>query len=375
MKISLLTKINNITGVIMKDILISYDEQKDIFDSYALALKSLLNTLIRSEGVHIHSLDSRVKTRKSLENKIEKKKKYVSINNITDIVGIRIITHYADDVDKIAQLVEREFTIDKENSIDKRVSLEPEKFGYLSLHYIVTLNEARIGLKEYSLYKDIKAEIQIRSILQHAWAEIEHDIGYKQTNGLPNVLRRSFSRLAGLLELADDEFIKIKDRIAERQQEVSKDMESGLGESLLDIVALGEFLNKSRVLDEISHQIKLRYGITVVPPSKDYDLAHLFNALFYAGIVTIRDLTNALIQMKEYVIDRASLFEKESVEFYKNKNLPKHNLLVYLAQILVALQKFPELEFKFNTESGLNLKEENVGAFFEEIRRKITDEK
>ncbi len=375
MKISLLTKINNITGVIMKDILISYDEQKDIFDSYALALKSLLNTLIRSEGVHIHSLDSRVKTRKSLENKIEKKKKYVSINNITDIVGIRIITHYADDVDKIAQLVEREFTIDKENSIDKRVSLEPEKFGYLSLHYIVTLNEARIGLKEYSLYKDIKAEIQIRSILQHAWAEIEHDIGYKQTNGLPNVLRRSFSRLAGLLELADDEFIKIKDRIAERQQEVSKDMESGLGESLLDIVALGEFLNKSRVLDEISHQIKLRYGITVTPPSKDYDLAHLFNALFYAGIVTIRDLTNALIQMKEYVIDRVSLFEKESIEFYQNQNLPKHNLLVYLAQILVALQNFPELEFKFNTESGLNLKEENVGAFFEKIRRKITDEK
>lgn len=375
MKISLLTKINNITGVIMKDILISYDEQKDIFDSYALALKSLLNTLIRSEGVHIHSLDSRVKTRKSLENKIEKKKKYVSINNITDIVGIRIITHYADDVDKIAQLVEREFTIDKENSIDKRVSLEPEKFGYLSLHYIATLNEARIGLKEYSLYKDIKAEIQIRSILQHAWAEIEHDIGYKQTNGLPNVLRRSFSRLAGLLELADDEFIKIKDRIAERQQEVSKDMESGLGESSLDIVALGEFLNKSRALDEISHQIKLRYGITVVPPSKDYDLAHLFNALFYAGIATIKDLTNALIQMKEYVIDRVSLFGKESVEFYQNKNLPKHILLVYLAQILVALQKFPELELKFNTESGLNLKEENVGAFFEKIRRNITDEK
>ncbi|EKS1846613.1 hypothetical protein QBD22_003561 [Cronobacter muytjensii] len=359
----------------MKDILISYDEQKDIFDSYALALKSLLNTLIRSEGVHIHSLDSRVKTRKSLENKIEKKKKYVSINNITDIVGIRIITHYADDVDKIAQLVEREFTIDKENSIDKRVSLEPEKFGYLSLHYIATLNEARIGLKEYSLYKDIKAEIQIRSILQHAWAEIEHDIGYKQTNGLPNVLRRSFSRLAGLLELADDEFIKIKDRIAERQQEVSKDMESGLGESSLDIVALGEFLNKSRALDEISHQIKLRYGITVVPPSKDYDLAHLFNALFYAGIATIKDLTNALIQMKEYVIDRVSLFGKESVEFYQNKNLPKHILLVYLAQILVALQKFPELELKFNTESGLNLKEENVGAFFEKIRRNITDEK
>lgn len=375
MKISLLTKINNITGVIMKDILISYDEQKDIFDSYALVLKSLLNTLIRSEGVHIHSLDSRVKTRKSLENKIEKKKKYESINDITDIVGVRIITHYADDVDKIAQLVESEFTIDKENSIDKRVSIEPEKFGYLSLHYIVTLNQARIDLKEYGLYKSIKAEIQIRSILQHAWAEIEHDIGYKTANGLPNVLRRSFSRLSGLLELADDEFIKIKERIAERQQEVSKDMESGLGESGLDIVALGEFLNKSRVLDEISYQIKLRYGVTVGSPSKDHDLAHVLNGLFYAGIGTIGDLTKALLQMKEYVIDRLSWFGNEFVEFYQHKNLPKDALLAYLAQILVALQNFSELEVTFNNGTDLNLKEESVGAFFEEIRRRITDQK
>ena len=200
----------------MSDILITYDERKDKFESYALTLKSLLTTLIRNEKISIHSLESRVKTKKSLEGKINKKGKYKSIDDITDIVGIRIITHYADDVDKIAAIVEKEFTIDQENSIDKRTSIAPDKFGYLSLHYIVTLNSTRTNLKEYEVYKNIKAELQIRSILQHAWAEIEHDIGYKSATGLPNEIRRYFSRLAGLLEMADDEFIKIRKKISER---------------------------------------------------------------------------------------------------------------------------------------------------------------
>ena len=180
----------------MSDILITYDERKDKFESYALTLKSLLTTLICNEKISIHSLESRVKTKKSLEGKINKKGKYKSIDDITDIVGIRIITHYADDVDKIAAIVEKEFTIDQENSIDKRTSIAPDKFGYLSLHYIVTLSSTRTNLKEYEVYKNIKAELQIRSILQHAWAEIEHDIGYKSATGLPNEIRRYFSRLA-----------------------------------------------------------------------------------------------------------------------------------------------------------------------------------
>ncbi|HDV3986737.1 TPA: RelA/SpoT domain-containing protein, partial [Escherichia coli] len=113
----------------MSDILITYDERKDKFESYALTLKSLLTTLIRNEKISIHSLESRVKTKKSLEGKINKKGKYKSIDDITDIVGIRIITHYADDVDKIAAIVEKEFTIDQENSIDKRTSIAPDKFG------------------------------------------------------------------------------------------------------------------------------------------------------------------------------------------------------------------------------------------------------
>lgn len=355
----------------MSEILISYDEQKDKFESYALVLKSLLNTLIRNAEISIHSLDSRVKTRKSLEKKINKKNKYNSIMDITDIVGIRIITHYADDVDKIAALVEREFLIDTENSIDKRISIEPEKFGYLSLHYIASLNNTRLNLKEYETYRNIKAEIQIRSILQHAWAEIEHDIGYKSATGLPNEIRRYFSRLAGLLELADDEFIKIKDKITARQQEVANELESGSGYSTLDIVVIDEFLNKSKLIDEISNQIRKTHGVKVRGRNEDKNLEYLLNGLNLVGITTIAQLNEALIEMKNHISNRPSWFGETFINYYSKNTMPREAIISYLCQIMIALKTPPEIESEYNNISGLNLKEEHISDFFSDIRKKI----
>ena len=98
---------------------------------------------------------------------------------MTDITGVRVITYFADQVDEIAKVMEGEFNIDIKNSIDKRDILDPDRFGYLSLHYvIVSLSSARCALAEYRSFSELKAEVQVRSILQHAWAEIEHDLGY-----------------------------------------------------------------------------------------------------------------------------------------------------------------------------------------------------
>ncbi len=59
--------------------------------------------------------------------------------------------------------------------------LQEERFGYQSIHYLVKLKGERARLAEYRNLKDGVVEIQIRTILQHAWAEIEHDIQYKSS--------------------------------------------------------------------------------------------------------------------------------------------------------------------------------------------------
>jgi putative GTP pyrophosphokinase len=102
-------------------------------------------------------------------------------------------------------MVECEFVIDWENSVDKGELLSPDRFGYLSVHYVASLSPSRLALPEYKQYGSIKAEIQVRSILQHAWAEIERGLGYRNQT-MPGRVRRRFSMVAGLLEMADKEF-------------------------------------------------------------------------------------------------------------------------------------------------------------------------
>lgn len=355
----------------MSEILIDYDKNKENYESFALALRSLLNTLIRDSKISVHSLNERVKTRKSLETKIIKKDKYEKISDITDIVGVRIITHYSDDVDKIANLVEKEFSIDIKNSIDKRTSMEPDRFGYLSLHYIASLKSNRTRLREYTSYKGIKFEIQIRSILQHAWAEIEHDIGYKSNTGLPTEIRRYFSRLAGLLELADDEFIKIRVGISTREQEVAKELASGSGQSSLDIVALNEFINKSKIIDEISDDIFKRYGIKTQGRAENNRVESILNGLECIKINTIKDLNNLLLKNSALVVKRMSAFSDNFFNFYSGRSIPRDSIISYICQIEVALANSRKLEIEYVHEAQLKLTKTKILDFFGNIRSAI----
>ncbi len=188
--------------------ILSEDDAKTlIYGEFLTASSLLLEKLIRLEDVRVHSVTSRLKDRESLAEKLRRVGKgYSRLTDITDVVGLRVITHLEDEVDSIGHLVEREFAVDHARSIDKRKILDPDRFGYLSLHYICNLSPQRVQLPGYHRFEGLSFEIQVRSILQHTWAEIEHDLGYKAGGTIPGPIRRRFSRLAGLLEIADTEF-------------------------------------------------------------------------------------------------------------------------------------------------------------------------
>jgi putative GTP pyrophosphokinase len=131
------------------------------------------------------------------------------LSQITDLTGVRIITFFLKTVDQIDYIIRQEFEVIEK--IDKSVILEQEeRFGYQSIHYLVKLKANRVTLVEYRKFKDLIAEVQVRTILQHAWAEIEHDIQYKSVEVIPATVRRRFMALAGLLEIADREFQAIQ---------------------------------------------------------------------------------------------------------------------------------------------------------------------
>lgn len=197
------------------------------YENFGKVMNSLIQSLMNLSEIDTHSIHHRVKDKKSLKNKINKKNKYNSINEITDILGLRIITYYSTDVDSVERVIRENFIIDEINTIDKRKTYEPDRFGYMSLHYVVSLNTDRCSLVEYSSFRDMKFEIQIRTILQHTWAEIEHDLGYKNKNSVPDHIRRKFSILSGTLELVDSAFIDIKEALTT----YSNELEGGIKEN------------------------------------------------------------------------------------------------------------------------------------------------
>ena len=195
-------------------------EQRSAYRLLAEKTKDYLSCVLTCQGIVPHSITGRAKDPELLREKITKEGEVleVQLQDLTDLAGVRIIAYFPSDVDKIVPLIEKEFTIDSKHSIDKRLSLDPAMFGYASVHFVVTFRPEMLKRPEYAGFEKMKCEIQVRTILQHAWAEIEHDIVYKSTGEIPFRVRRRFACLAGLLEIADREFESLRqDEMAVRQ--------------------------------------------------------------------------------------------------------------------------------------------------------------
>ena len=226
-------------------ILEEYRQAKPACDDAAVKVKASLEKVFKKSGLIVAAIESRVKTEESLAGKLELKgSKYASLADITDIVGVRVITFYIDDVDKVASAVERLFKVDWENSVDKRKIHEIDSFGYMSLHYICSMD----GFP-------YRFEIQMRTVLQHAWANMNHDTGYKSGVEIPLEYRRSLSRLSGLLELADEQFSEIRADLADYRRRIQALVASGnLSEVPLDGDSFRSFLN-TRPFDPLNRRI------------------------------------------------------------------------------------------------------------------------
>ena len=177
-----------------------FRELRPTLERLAKEAYDLLQHALKEQGIYVTALEHRVKTEKSLAGKLELKgAKYKSISDITDLVGLRVITFYTDEVDKVAVIAKRIFDIDWQESVDKRKLHQLDSFGYNSLHYICRLKSG-----------GPRFELQMRTALQHVWSTIEHDTGYKGDVKIPSEYKRQFSRLAGMMELIDDEFSRLR---------------------------------------------------------------------------------------------------------------------------------------------------------------------
>jgi len=193
-----------------------YRDNSDTYLKLGSVVESTLTSLLGAQKVSHLSVSYRLKSLPSLLRKVESKN-YSKIDQITDCLGVRIILFLDSDVERTNSIVSDAFEVDKVRSINKSDELDENKIGYRSTHHICSMGPDRLVLPELSPYAGISFEVQVRTVLQHAWAEIEHDRIYKFSGDLPKSFRRRINLLSGTLELIDREFSNLSREIDETQ--------------------------------------------------------------------------------------------------------------------------------------------------------------
>lgn len=275
-----------------------FREVRGLYEDLAETVKRVLKDTLSAADISIHSIEARAKAINSFGNKASKpspvnpqEPKYKDpLKEITDLSAARIITFLPGTVGKVCTCIESEFVVLEKT--DKAEELMDEgKFGYHSIHFLVTFPQDRIRLPEYKRFAELIFEIQIRTILQHAWAEMEHDIQYKSASVIPTVIRRRFIALAGMLEIADREFQALQEEDQSLRIKARSSVESGhLSGVEITPDALKAYLD--RKLGGDARQTEVSYEISA-------------NYLKRLGFTSIQQLDDCISKYDDDAISRA----------------------------------------------------------------------
>jgi ppGpp synthetase/RelA/SpoT-type nucleotidyltranferase len=183
-----------------------YSKRKDKYERLKNEVIYIIKEELEAANIPYHMLEGRVKPLDSLLAKAQRQttgQNITDIDEIVDICGVRVICLFLSDVEKIGKIIEEKFSIESKD--DKVLSKPQEEFGYLSVHYIGKLPSSFCGTR-YDEIKNLRFEIQLRTIAMHVWSTISHYLDYKSPHSVPSHLRKDFYSLSALFYLADSHF-------------------------------------------------------------------------------------------------------------------------------------------------------------------------
>ena len=199
-----------------------YDTWIQAHPTVAADLEAHIIDVLDDAGLTFDRVSVRIKDRTSFARKLsnEDYPDYDSFTDAHDVIGVRVITFHSSEIPQLKDALSGLFTVVR--VIDKAAETAREgRFGYASQHLIVSAKDEPWAAEDGASPKYI--EIQLRTVLQHAWAEFEHDVRYKNQQhpetSSPEV-QRAFTLAAGLIELADEQFDKIAGIIGTSGEEV-----------------------------------------------------------------------------------------------------------------------------------------------------------
>jgi len=182
---------------------------------FCAELERELNAVVKnSEIVLAFPVEARVKSWDSVVSKIERLSMNLrSLTEMQDVVGARVIVLFPRDAEQLCRSISETFSVLRAEDTGDR--LKDDRFGYLSMHFVVRLPEHWVCLPSLANIGDLSAEIQVRTASQHIWAAASHYLQYRNEASVPSAIRRSIHRVSALLETVDLELNRV---LTEREE-------------------------------------------------------------------------------------------------------------------------------------------------------------
>lgn len=226
----------------IKSLRSEYDQRAERCQRLKDEVKFILERELRLQQIPVHDISGRVKTFDSFMDKVRRQESSAPFDTILDICGIRVICLFLSDLQRIGEIIESHFLV---HTKDDKIYTKPDAFGYLSVHYSASL-PATVSGPRYDDLKELKFEIQLRTIAMHAWATISRYLDYKSSSSIPSSLRKDFNALSALFYVADTHF----EVFFRSSQQAKKDAEQKakklleIAEEEINFDTLSAYLNK-----------------------------------------------------------------------------------------------------------------------------------
>lgn len=178
------------------------------YEQLSAEVEYILRKRVTERGMETASITSRAKTLDSFLEKLHRKPYEKPFEEITDIAGVRTVCLYRSDISMIAEIIHANFEVIED--VDKLDDLAVDRFGYGARHFVVRLNKSSYGAR-YDDLKKLVCEVQVRTVVQDAWAIVQHHMVYKRESQVPSQLKRKLNSLSGLFETVDDQFERIRE--------------------------------------------------------------------------------------------------------------------------------------------------------------------
>jgi ppGpp synthetase/RelA/SpoT-type nucleotidyltranferase len=251
-----------------------------LHERLSAAVASLIENILRKNEIEYLNITARTKDIEGALEKIRRKEYANPQEQLTDLSGMRVVTYLEEQATQIAGVVKELFQVDEANSHDRSADLGEDKMGYRSTHFVCTLGKERGALPEYEGIGNLKFEIQVRTVLQHAWAELAHDRSFKFGVALPAKIQRKLNLYSGMLEIVDGAFDEIAREIDQYKLSLERKTVEQISATDINSISVAKFI--SEVGAQLNAHFEDNTDETVLGELKQY------------GVNTIGDLESLM---------------------------------------------------------------------------------